>query len=91
MDYGTILVPAGTQVFRHNVNGKVSDWWVADSELAKFCPILMPSGDPSHMFMLDATNYGISLPNANVCPVNGPYVIGHSGEIAETFHKAHHY
>lgn len=84
MDYGTILVPAGTQVFRHTVNGKpISDWWVTDADIAKFCPeSFMIDGKPSNFYIHDATHYGISVPNANVGELKGE---------PKTFHKAHHY
>lgn len=92
MNYGTITVPVGTKVFRHRVNGKVSDWFVADADLAKLCPDSYKiNGEPSDFYMHDASHYGISMPNANVAPVKGPYIIGHGGENAQTFHKAHHY
>lgn len=91
MDYGTILVPAGTQVMRHVQNGKPSDWFVKNpSQLPDNGRILI-NGKHSSFFVHDATHYGISIPNANVCPVNGPYVIGFGGENAETFHKSFHY
>ena len=83
MDYGTILVPAGTQVFRHKVNGKVSDWWVAHDDMVKLCPESYKiNGQPSTFYLHDASHYGISLPNANICPIAGD---------AKAKHNAHHY
>lgn len=84
MDYGTILVPAGTQVFRHTVNGKpISYWWVSDEYIIKFCPDSYKiDGKPSSFYLHDASHYGISVPNANVGTLKGE---------AKAFHKAHHY
>ena len=84
MDYGTITVPAGTQVFRHKVNGKVSDWFVSDADLAKLCPESYKiNGVPSSFYIHDASHYGLSVPNANVGALKG--------DNPKTFHKAHHY
>ena len=76
------MVPVGTEVFRHNVNGKVSDWFVDDADIAKLCPAsYMFDGHPSSFFMHDASHYGITMPNANVRKDGTP--------VAK--HKAHHY
>jgi hypothetical protein len=82
MNYGTILVPVGTKVFRHTVNGKVSDWFVADADLAKLCPeSFKHDGKVSDFYLHDASHYGITMPNANVRKDGEP--------VAK--HKAHHY
>lgn len=101
MDYGTILVPAGTPVFRHIIKSKdaawkpettkTSDWFVQNPSLLPDNGRILINGKHSSFFVQDATHYGITVPNANVCPVKGPYIIGFGGENAETFHKAHHY
>lgn len=68
MNYGTITVPVGTKVFRHNdVGGKWSDWFVSDADVAKLCPEGMKiNGQPSSFYLHDGTHYGITMPNANV-------------------------
>ncbi len=83
MDYGTITVPVGTQVFRHAVNGKLSDWFVAHDDMVRLCPeSYMLNGKPSDFYLHDASHYGITVPNANV---------GALRDAPKTFHKAHHY
>jgi hypothetical protein len=82
MNYGTILVPVGTKVFRHTVNGKLSDWFVADADVAKLCPEGMKiNGEPSSFYLHDGTHYGITMPNANVRKDGEP----------KATHKAIHY
>jgi hypothetical protein len=79
VDYGSIMVPAGTKVFRWVMEGgKVSDWFLEDEELASLCP----NDWIKELFMHDAGIYGISLPDANVGPLRGP---------AKSYHQAHHY
>ena len=84
MDYGTVHIPVGTSVFRKIVDGKISDWWVADP--APFCPDAFKHNgkvDPDGMFMHDATYYGISVPDANVQDGKGVYAVA--------AHKSFHY
>jgi hypothetical protein len=78
MNYGTISVPAGAKVFRHNVNGKVSDWFLLDDDLRKLCPEAYKG---SSFYLHDAMRYGISLPNANVRNEGTPCAT----------HRAYHY
>lgn len=84
MDYGTIAVPVGTKVFRHNVNGKVSDWFLTHDSMIRLCPdeCIENDGKVSALYCHDATHYGITLPNANVKK--------DSGTPSEK-HSAHHY
>lgn len=78
-DYGSIMVPAGTKVFRWCMeDGSKSDWFVEDEDLAALCP----NEWNRKGFMHDAGIYGISLPDANVGPLRGP---------AKSYHQAHHY
>lgn len=82
LNYGTINVPVGTKVFRHNDCGKWSDWFVADADVAKLCPDGMKiNGEPSAFYLHDGTHYGITMPNANVRKDGEPKAV----------HKAHHY
>jgi hypothetical protein len=72
-DYGTINIPVGTKVFRHVVNGKKSNWFLADDEIAKLTPESCKiDGKPSNFFLHDAIHYGINLPNANVTKEGNP-------------------
>jgi Fe-S oxidoreductase len=86
-DYGTILVPVGTKVFRHIIKSrdaawkpetvKVSDWFVEHDEGVKLCP----SEKVRSFYLHDMCHYGITLPNANVRKEGTPVVV----------HKSHHY
>lgn len=93
MDYGTIMVPAGTEVFRHVIKSrdaawkpetvKFSDWFVSDAELRKLCPESYKlNGEVSSFYLHDASHYGISVPNANV---------GELSKASQRQHKAYHY
>jgi len=92
LNYGTITVPVGTKVFRHVIKSrdadwkpetvKVSDWFVADADVAKLCPDGMKiNGEPSAFYLHDGTHYGITMPNANVRKDGEP----------KATHKAIHY
>lgn len=65
-DYGTIMVPKGTKVFRHRVGGIWSDWFVTNPGNLPDNGRLLFNGKHSDFFIHDAVHYGISLPNANV-------------------------
>jgi hypothetical protein len=92
MNYGTILVPEGTKVFRHVIKSrdaawkpetvKVSDWFVEHDALASLCPeSYKHNGKVSDFYMHDASHYGITIPNANVRKDGAP--------VAK--HKSFHY
>jgi hypothetical protein len=73
LDYGTVTVPVGAKVSRRIVMSrdaawkpetrKTSDWFVEPSELDK----LTCEFKGGELFRMDMKNYGISMPNANVC------------------------
>jgi hypothetical protein len=78
MNYGTITVPKGTKVFRHHVDGKISDWFIEHDDMVKLCPKnFIHEGKISQFYLHDASHYGITVPNANV------------GKIVETPKKVH--
>lgn len=82
MDYGTINVPVGAKVSRHTINKIVSPWYLDQEDFVKLCPkSFMIDGKVSHVYFMDADNYGISLPNANVKKDGYP----------SKKHLAHHY
>jgi len=74
-DYGVIPIPAGTEVEQHihisknQVAGEPiiskSGWFITYPE--DVCPAHFKiNGEPGHMFMHDATHYGIRVPDAVV-------------------------
>jgi hypothetical protein len=89
MDYGTILVPVGTNVFRHVIKSKdaywkpetvkYSDWFLEADGIVYLCP---KEHMQNRLYLDDALNYGITVPNANVKK--------DSGTPSEK-HKAFHY
>jgi hypothetical protein len=88
-DYGTINVPVGTKVHRFKDvrtlgNGqkseKWSDWFVQNPSNLSDSGRLQFNGWSNEWFIMDATNYGISIPAANV--VEGGQAVKH----AKSFH-----
>lgn len=60
-DYGTLFIPKGTLVQRRIVNGKLSDWFIAEPQ-----KLFSTKGA---MFQHDAEHYGITIPPQNVYKV----------------------